>query len=262
VTVYLVGAGPGDPGLLTVRGAELLARADVVVHDRLIAHELLARVPAGALRIDVGKVPGTASPQAEISAALIEHGRAGRCVVRLKGGDPFVLGRGGEEAEALQEAGVDYEVVPGVSSAFAAPAAAGIPVTHRGLATSVSVVTGTVGEHPTAKAVDWDALGRAGGTLVVLMGMGERAGIAQRLMEAGRPPDTPVAVVHWGATERQRVVRSTLGGLAAVDLPPPAAIVIGPVAGLDLGSTSGGAQPGKAPRPEPVEAPDSRPVHR
>lgn len=255
MTVYLVGAGPGDPGLLTVRGAELLAEADVVVHDRLIAHELLARVPAEAVLIDVGKAPGTPSRQVEINAALIEHGRAGRCVVRLKGGDPFVLGRGGEEAEALREAGVDYEVVPGVSSAFAAPAAAGIPVTHRGLATSVTVVTGTVGEHPTARAVDWDAFGRAGGTLVILMGMRERAEIADRLMEAGRPPDTPVAVVHWGATTRQRVVRSTLDGLAAVDLPAPAAIVIGPVAALDLGSASGGAPPGQGSHSEPAGTP-------
>jgi uroporphyrin-III C-methyltransferase len=245
-----------------VRGAELLAQADVVVHDRLIANELLGRVPDGAVLIDVGKSPGAPSRQAEINAALIEHGRAGRRVVRLKGGDPFVLGRGGEEAEALQEAGVDYEVVPGVSSAFAAPAAAGIPVTHRGLATSVTVVTGTVGEHSATRAVDWDALGRAGGTLVILMGMRERAEIAGRLMEAGRPPDTPVAVVHWGATERQRVVRSTLDGLAAIDLPPPAAIVIGPVAALDLGSTGGQDQPGPGPRSGPAGGPRARRVHR
>ncbi len=267
MTVYLVGAGPGDPGLLTVRGAELLAQADVVVHDRLIAHELLDRVPAGALLVDVGKAPGTPSRQAEISAALIEHGRAGRQVVRLKGGDPFVLGRGGEEAEALREAGVDYEIVPGVSSAFAAPAAAGIPVTHRGLATSVTVVTGTVGEHSSARAIDWDALGRTRGTLVILMGMRERAEIANRLMAAGRPPDTPVAVVHWGATERQRVVRATLDGLAAIDLPPPAAIVVGPVAALSLGSTSGGPEPGRGssqpqPQPQPQPSPEARPVPR
>ncbi len=251
MTVYLVGAGPGDPGLLTVRGAELLAGADVVVHDRLIARELLSQVPKGAALVDVGKWPGAPSRQEEINAMLVEHGRAGRQVVRLKGGDPFVLGRGGEEAEALQQAGIDYEIVPGVSSAFAAPAAAGIPVTHRGLATSVSVVTGTVGGHPSGRGVDWRSLGQAGGTLVILMGMSERADIARELMESGRPPDTPVAVVHWGATVRQQVVRSTLDRLAAVDLFPPAAIVIGPVAALDLGPTSRGGGPGSASRPAP-----------
>lgn len=236
MTVYLVGAGPGDPGLLTVRGADLLARAEVVVHDRLIARELLELAPPGTDLIDVGKVPGAPARQEEINAVLVEHGRAGRLVVRLKGGDPLVLGRGGEEAEALRAAGVAYEIVPGVSSAFAAPAAAGIPVTHRGVATSVTVVTGTVGAH--SSPVDWDSLGRAGGTLVVLMGMPARAEIARQLMAAGRPAETPVAVVHWGASAHQRVVRSTLDGLAAVDLPPPAAIVVGPVAALDLGPTA------------------------
>lgn len=257
MTVYLVGAGPGDPGLLTVRGAELLARADVVVHDRLIAHELLDNVRPGAVLIDAGKVPGAPSRQSEINAVLVEHGRAGRLVVRLKGGDPFVFGRGGEEAEALQEAGVRYEIVPGVSSAFAAPAAAGIPVTHRRLASSVTVVTGTVGPHPTRKDVDWESLGRAGGTLVVLMGMRERAEIARRLVAGGRPPDTPVAVVHWGATPHQRVVRSTLDGLAAVDLPPPAAIVIGPVAALDLSPVVEGEE---SESPGPATSRHSRPV--
>jgi uroporphyrin-III C-methyltransferase len=260
VTVFLVGAGPGDPGLLTVRGAELLAGADVVVHDRLIARELLERAPTGALLVDVGKSPGSPSRQEEINAMLIEHGRAGRRVVRLKGGDPFVLGRGGEEAEALRHAGIDYEIVPGVSSAFAAPAAAGIPVTHRGLATSVTVVTGTVGGSPPGKVVDWRSLGQAGGTLVILMGMSERADIARELMEGGRPPDTPVAVVHWGATSRQQVVRSTLDRLAAVDLPPPAAIVIGPVAALDLRPRSEGPRPGPALRP--ASPPGQSPVPR
>ncbi len=236
MSVALIGAGPGDPGLLTVRGAELLGRADVVIYDRLIGHELLELAPPGAELIDVGKSPGTSALQAEINARLIEYGRSGRQVVRLKGGDPFVFGRGGEEAEALRSAGVEYEVVPGVSSAFAAPAAAGIPVTHRGLASSVTVVTGHVGEGSATERVDWDALGRAGGTLVVLMGMSGRGRIADELLASGRPADTPVAVVHWGTTARQRVVRSTLSELAAVDLPAPAVIVIGPVAGLELGS--------------------------
>jgi uroporphyrin-III C-methyltransferase len=236
VTVSLVGAGPGDPGLLTLRGAELIGRAEVVVYDRLIAHELLELAPEAAERIDVGKVPGgsdSSDRQREINRLLVDRGRAGRRVVRLKGGDPFVFGRGGEEAEALRQAGVDYEIVPGVSSAFAAPAAAGIPVTHRGLATSVSVVTARVGEASTG-GVDWAALGRVGGTLVILMGMSERKAIVDGLVAGGRPADTPVAVVHWGTTPDQKVVRSTLAGLADIELPPPAAIVVGAVAGLDL----------------------------
>ena len=237
MTVALVGAGPGDPGLLTRRGAELLGRADIVIYDRLVARELLALAPAGAVLVDVGKLPGESGRQAAINAQLVEHGRAGRSVVRLKGGDPFVFGRGGEEAEALRTAGVAYEVVPGVSSALAAPAAAGIPVTHRGLATSVTVVTGHHGDPSDPAPVDWDALGRSGGTLVILMGMSERARIADALLAAGRTPDTAVAVVHWGTTAVQHVVRTTLAGLATVDLPAPAVIVVGPVAALDLGST-------------------------
>jgi uroporphyrin-III C-methyltransferase len=241
MTVALVGAGPGDPGLLTRRGAELLGRADVVIYDRLIGDELLELAPPGAELIDVGKLPGESTRQSEINAQLIEHGRSGRGVVRLKGGDPFVFGRGGEEAEALRQAGVEYEVVPGVSSAFAAPAAAGIPVTHRGLAASVTVVTGHVGDLSAPEGVDWDALGRSGGTLVILMGMSERARIADELVASGRRADTAVAVVHWGTTRRQQVVRTTLGELASVHLPAPAVIVVGPVAELDLGSTGAGA---------------------
>jgi uroporphyrin-III C-methyltransferase len=240
MSVALVGAGPGDPGLLTRRGAELLGRADVVIYDRLVSRELLELVPPGAELIDAGKDLGGSGRQVEINQALVEHGLAGRNVVRLKGGDPFVFGRGGEEAEALRKAGVDYEVVPGVSSAFAAPAAAGIPVTHRGLATSVTVVTGRVGDASMAD-VDWDAMGRADGTLVVLMGMADRERIVEELLARGRAAETPVAVVQWGTTQRQQVVRSTLDGLAAIDLENPAAIVIGPVAALDLGTNDSGA---------------------
>jgi uroporphyrin-III C-methyltransferase len=234
VTVYLVGAGPGDPELITLRGASLLGRADVVIHDRLIPRELLSLAPPTTDVIDVGKTPGQpqARRQHEINELLVTHGKAGREVVRLKGGDPFVFGRGGEEVEALQAAGVNYEVVPGVTSAFAVPAAAGIPVTHRGVSTSVTVVTGHTGDPSAPGGVDWDALGRAGGTLVVLMGMGTRAAIAAALMAGGRPVTTPVAVVHWGTTDRQRVERTTLDGLAEVDLPAPSIIVIGPVAAL------------------------------
>ena len=240
MTVSLVGAGPGHPGLFTLRGAELLGRADVVVYDRLIAHELLELAPPGAELIDVGKNPGESSRQSDINALLVEHGRAGREVVRLKGGDPFVFGRGGEEAEALRKAGVAYEVVPGITSAFAAPAAAGIPVTHRTLSTSVTVVTGRVGDASAADTVDWQALGNAGGTLVILMGVSERADIAARLIAGGRLPDTPAAVVHWGTATGQEVVRTTLDGLAAGALPAPSVIVVGPVAALELGSTAEG----------------------
>jgi uroporphyrin-III C-methyltransferase len=232
MTVYLVGAGPGDPELLTRRGATLIGKADVVIHDRLIPHELLSLAPSGAEVIDVGKTPGQPRRQQEINDLLVAHGQTGREVVRLKGGDPFVFGRGGEEVQALQDAGVEYEVVPGVTSAFAVPAAAGIPVTHRGLSASVTVVTGRTGDPSVPGGVNWDALGRAGGTLVVLMGMAERSTIAAELMASGRPATTPVAVVHWGTTDRQRVVRTTLDSLAAVDLPAPSIIVIGPVAAL------------------------------
>jgi uroporphyrin-III C-methyltransferase len=232
VTVYLVGAGPGDPELITRRGATLIGKADVVIHDRLIPQELLSLAPSAAEIIDVGKTPGQPRRQQEINELLVARGRAGREVVRLKGGDPFVFGRGGEEVQALQDAGVEYEVVPGVTSAFAVPAAAGIPVTHRGLSASVTVVTGRTGDPSAPGGVNWDALGRAGGTLVVLMGMAARAVIAAELLASGRPATTPVAVVHWGTTDRQRVVRSTLDAMADVDLPAPSIIVIGPVAAL------------------------------
>jgi uroporphyrinogen III methyltransferase/synthase len=233
VTVYLVGAGPGDPGLVTRRAAELLGRAEVVVHDRLVPAAVLSLAPADALVVDVGKRPGAPRRQAEIDALLVEQGRAGRTVVRLKGGDPFVFGRGGEEAQALRDAGVPFEVVPGVTAAFAVPAYAGVPVTQRGLAASVTVVTGHVGEDA-GSGVDWKALAAVGGTLVVLMGMATRAEIAALLIAGGRAADTPVLVVEQGTTRAQRVARTTLSELHAVDLGSPATIVIGAVAGLDL----------------------------
>jgi uroporphyrinogen III methyltransferase/synthase len=234
VTVYLVGAGPGDPGLLTVRGAEVLSLADVVVYDRLSVSSLLDLAPERAERISVGKARGEATmPQHEINALLVERGRAGQEVVRLKGGDPFVFARGGEEASALLAAGVAFEVVPGITSAVAVPAFAGVPVTHRGLSTSFTVVTGH--EDPwAAKDTDWDAVARVGGTIVVLMGVATRGAIATRLMEGGLAADTPVAAVRWGTRPEQHSVRTTLEGLGAAALDPPATIVIGAVAGLDL----------------------------
>jgi uroporphyrinogen III methyltransferase/synthase len=238
VTVYLVGAGPGDPGLITRRGAELLAGADVVVFDRLVSPELLGLAPAGAERIDVGKSRGSGRSQREINELLLERGSTGLNVVRLKGGDPFLFGRGGEEASVLQQAGIEFEVVPGVTSALAAPAYAGVPVTHRGLSTSVTIVTGQVGDPAAggdaSSAVDWEAVARVGGTVVVLMGVANRAGIADRLISGGRSPDTPVAVVHWGTTSRQRSVRTTLAGLAGADVLAPSTIVVGPVSAVDL----------------------------
>ncbi len=234
MTVYLVGAGPGDPGLLTVRAAEVLARADVVIYDRLSIAALLDLAPASATRISVGKTPrGPSTPQDEINRLLVEHGRTAEVVVRLKGGDVFVFARGGEEAAALADAGVEFEVVPGITSAIAVPAYAGIPVTHRGLSTSFTVVTGH--EDPwAATETDWDAVARVGGTIVVLMGVATRADIATRLIDAGLAPDTPAAAVQWGTRPNQRTVRTTLGDLGSADIESPSTIVIGAVAALDL----------------------------
>ena len=231
--VVLVGAGPGDPELITVKGLRWLRRADVVVYDRLASPALLDEARPGALRIDAGKASGRhCLPQSAITPLLVHHARAGRLVVRLKGGDPFVFGRGGEEVLACRAAGIPVEVVPGVSAAVAAPAAAGIPVTHRGLAAAVTVVTGH--EAPSSAAVDWDALGRHTGTLVVLMGVGALPAIAARLLAAGRPASTPAAVVSRGTTAGQRIVASTLADIAerARHLPAPATIVIGDVVRL------------------------------
>ncbi len=214
MTVYLVGAGPGDPGLLTRRGAALLARADVVLHDRLVSPAILDLVPTSARLIDVGKDPdggprgrrrrwgwrdggaGGGERQEEIARLLVEHGRTSAVVVRLKGGDPFLFGRGGEEVEVLARAGIAWEVVPGVTSAFGVPAAVGIPVTQRGLAASVTVVTGRVGEPDGTSGPDWEALARVGGTLVILMGMTTRAAIADALVRGGR------AAGHAGGGDR------------------------------------------------------------
>ncbi len=233
VTVYLVGAGPGDPGLLTVRAAEVLARADVVVHDRLAEVSLLDLAPEGAERIDVGKSPGGPVDQDAINQLLIARARDGGTVVRLKGGDPFVFGRGGEEALALSQAGVAWEVVPGITSAIAAPAYAGVPVTHRGLSTSFTVVTGH-SRHLVDQETNWSALAAAGGTIIVLMGVAHRAAIAAHLMAGGLAPGTPVMAVRWGTRPEQATVRTTLGALGSTPLEPPVTIVVGAVADLDL----------------------------
>ena len=235
MTVYLVGAGPGDPGLITVRGAEVLARAEVVVYDRLSVASLLGLAPPGAERISVGKAPGRASlPQEEINALLVERGKAGQEVVRLKGGDPFVFARGGEEAGALLHAGVPFEIVPGITSALAVPAYAGVPVTQRGLATSFTVVTGHEGQTAGSPPVDWEAIGRLGGTVVVLMGVANRGEIAARLIAGGMAAETPVTAVTWGTRPEQRSWRTTLGRLGREPVEAPATMVIGAVAGLNL----------------------------
>src|SRR5436309_11140680 len=234
MTVYLVGAGPGDPGLLTVKGADVLRRADVVIYDRLSVASLLDLTRPDAERISVGKTPGHPSvPQDEINALLVARGSEGKEVVRLKGGDPFVFARGGEEAQALLDAGVPFEVVPGITSAVGVPAYAGVPVTYRGLSTSFTVVTGH--EDPwAATETDWDAVARVGGTIVILMGVATRAAIAERLMAGGLPAGTPVAAVRWGTRPEQRTTRTTLGELGAVELEPPVTLVVGAVADLDL----------------------------
>ncbi len=236
MTVHLVGAGPGDPGLLTVRGLDVLRRADVVVYDRLSQESLLDLAPEGAERIDVGKAPGHVRlDQDDINALLVERGRKGETVVRLKGGDPFVFARGGEEAAALAAAGVPFEVVPGITSAIAVPAYAGIPVTLRHSSTSVTIVTGhedpSVGEEGT---VDWEAVARVGGTIVILMGVARIGRIAEALMAGGRPPETPVAATQWGTRPEQRTVRATLGTIGAAELGSPSTIVVGDVAACDL----------------------------
>jgi uroporphyrinogen III methyltransferase / synthase len=250
MTVYLVGAGPGDPDLLTRRAVSLLALADVVVHDRLVSPAILTLVPERTELIDVGKDsaggPDGSVRQATINQLLVDHGRSGRTVVRLKGGDPFVFGRGGEEVEALTEAGIPWEVIPGVSSAFAVPATAGIPVTQRGVASAVTVVTGRVGDPSAPGGVDWDALVKVNGTIVILMGMSTRAEIADALQRGGKPGETPIAVIERGTTPQQRTVRTTLAQLAQVDLGSPSIIVVGPVAALGAaGSPAAGPLSGK-----------------
>ena len=235
--VYLVGAGPGDPGLMTVRGLEVLRGADVVVYDRLVNPALLDEAPPTALRLFAGKRAGRhCLPQDQINARLIEQARLGRSVVRLKGGDPFVFGRGGEEALALAEAGIPFEVVPGVSAALAVPAYAGIPVTHRGLGSSFAVVTGHEDPTKAHPDVDWGRLATAVDTLVVLMGAASLPRIAAELVGHGRSPDTPVALIRWGTTEAQEVTLTTLGAVVirarAARVAPPMLAIIGEVVRL------------------------------
>src|SRR5262249_21054960 len=242
--VYLVGAGPGDPGLITVRGLAVLRGADVLVYDRLVSDELLDEAPLHALRIYAGKVAGRHSgEQGQINTVLVHHARRGSTVVRLKCGDPFVFGRGGEEVEALAAAGIPFEVVPGVSAAIAAPGRAGIPVTHRRLSSSFAVVTG----HDCVKArpsVDWARLATAVDTLVILMAARALPHIARELVAHGRLPDTRVAVTRLNAAD-STTITTTLGAVRnGMALEPPVVVVVGEVAALgaltsrELASTS------------------------
>ncbi|MFR0353817.1 uroporphyrinogen-III C-methyltransferase [Streptomyces sediminimaris] len=242
--VALVGGGPGDPDLITVRGRRLLAEADVVITDHLGPRDLLAELPASVEVIDAAKLPyGRFMAQEAINNALIEHAKQGKSVVRLKGGDPFVYGRGMEEVQALAEAGIPCTVVPGISSSISVPGAAGIPVTHRGVAHEFTVISGHVAPDDERSLVDWPSLARLTGTLVILMGVGTIGKVAETLVAHGRSPDTPVAAVQEGTTAGQRRVDATLATIAEAvrthEVKAPSVIVIGEVVGVGPRPSSG-----------------------
>ncbi|MCX6693262.1 MAG: uroporphyrinogen-III C-methyltransferase [Methanomicrobiales archaeon] len=235
--VFLVGAGPGDPGLLTVRACAVIASADVILYDQLPGPEILASLPQSAEQIDCGKYGQShILEQDSIEALMVERARAGKQVVRLKGGDPFLFGRGGEELETLRAHGVPVEVVPGVTSAIAVPAAVGIPVTHRRYASVVTIITGHEDPDKEGSSLDWAALAKVGGTLVVLMGVGNIGEIARVLLSHGKPPSTPVAIIERGYRKDQRVTTAPLNLIATraseEGVKPPAVIVIGGVVDL------------------------------
>lgn len=248
-TVVLVGGGPGDADLITVGGLRAVQQADVVVYDRLAPLAVLKDAPPGALLVDVGKEPhGRQTSQERINELLVEHARAGRRVVRLKGGDGFVFGRGGEETLACAAAGIEVRVIPGVTSAVAAPALAGIPVTHRTLSQGFTVVSGHVAPGDARSTLDWAALARGGTSLVVLMGVTHLRAITDALLAAGLPAATPAAVVERAGNPAMRVLRAALRDIAGVAdaarIRPPAITVIGDVAALDLASV-GQLAPGR-----------------
>ena len=235
-TVYLVGAGPGDPDLITVRGLALLRRADVVVHDRLVSPALLEEVKSGAEVINVGKAPGKHRyPQSWISATLVDRAKSGQEVVRLKGGDPFLLGRGYEEVTACREADIPCVVVPGVSSALAAPVAAGIPITQRGASNSVAIITGRPAGNGSLDSLDYKAIAGLD-TIIILMGRKNLAALTRSLQDAGLAPDTPAACIEQATTADQKIALATLATIAEVadrqGLRPPVVTIIGKVAAL------------------------------
>ncbi len=240
--VYLVGAGPGDPGLLTVKGKIILEHCDVVLYDALVAPEILALVPPNAEKLYVGKRGNHHSlPQADITKLLVQKAQTAAVVVRLKGGDPFVFGRGGEEMLALRAAGIDVEVIPGITAGIAAPAYAGIPVTHRTLSASVLFVTGHEAIGKDRPDVDWQAIATCVGTIVIYMGIHNLPLIVPQLLAGGRDPETPVAVIRWGTTPQQVELTTTLAALPehydSPALHPPAIVVIGEV--VNLGAALG-----------------------
>lgn len=236
--VFICGAGPGDPKLITVRGMELLKTCDVVLYDRLVSKELLDQIPASAEKVYVGRAAGDSTThQDKTNELMAEYAKKGKNVLRLKGGDPFIFGRGAEEAEYLLKLGIEFEIVPGITSAIASPAYAGIPLTHRRYSSSVAIVTGHEDPEKDVPVVKWDRLAGAVDTIVVLMGIGQLEQITKDLAKSGMNEDTPVAIVESGTTVNQRVVRGTLATIvdtaSKADVKPPAVIVVGKVAGLD-----------------------------
>jgi uroporphyrin-III C-methyltransferase len=237
--VFICGAGPGDPKLITLRAMELLKMCDVILYDRLVSKEIIDQIPAGTEKVYVGRAAGDPiAHQNRTNELMVKYVKKGKQVLRLKGGDPFIFGRGAEEAEYLIRHGIKFEIVPGITSAIASPAYAGIPLTHRRYSSSVAIVTGHEGAEKDELAVRWDRLAGAVDTIVVLMGIGELDQISRFLVKAGMKKGTKVAIVASGTTNRQRVVRGTLDTIAGIannaDVKPPAVIVIGRVAELDL----------------------------
>lgn len=235
--VYIVGAGPGDPGLLTLRALELMKSSDIILYDRLVSEQILKMIPDNVKKEYVGRNVGDDyTHQNETNQQMLKYAKEGKKVVRLKGGDPFVFGRGGEEAEFLRENGIDFEIVPGISSAVAAPAYAGIPLTHREHSSSVTIVTGHEDAQKDSPVVKWRELAGSTDTLVILMGMGRLEEIVSELVKGGASKDTHVAIIENGTTEKQKVLRGNLGNIVQKmkdsNIKPPAVIVIGNVAAL------------------------------
>jgi uroporphyrin-III C-methyltransferase len=236
--VFICGAGPGDPGLATVRAMQLVKSCDVILYDRLVSREIVDQIPEGTEKVYVGRSVGDpATHQERTNQLMVKHAKQGKQVLRLKGGDPFIFGRGAEEAEYLRKHGIGFEIVPGITSAIASPAYAGIPLTHRRFSSSVAIVTGHEGAEKDELAVKWDKLAGSVDTIVVMMGIGQLEQIARDLVKAGMKRNAKVAIIQSGTTEKQRVVKGTLGTIVRIaetaNVGPPAVIVIGSVAALN-----------------------------
>jgi len=235
--VYICGAGPGDPKLITLRGMELLETCDVILYDRLVGKEIIEKIPETSVKVNVGRAVGDpANHQDKTNQLMVKYAKKGKSILRLKGGDPFIFGRGAEEAEYLVKHGIKFEIVPGITSAIASPAYAGIPLTHRKYSSSVAIVTGHEGAEKNELVVRWDRLEGAVDTIVVLMGLGQLEQISKDLMNSGMKKNTGVAIVASGTTKKQKVVRGTIETIVGIarnaDVKPPAVIVIGRVACL------------------------------